>query len=127
MYVLGDYAVATPTETFMKKTGEQLTNDIARLRGARFVTTSETEQGKRLSEHLIKQVTGNAMLQWMVGRKTENKRLSRALKAVRQWRRENRHRQRGNNIKNSAPNCGGTMDITGYPLIIQALGYTTSR
>ncbi|MDR1252239.1 MAG: hypothetical protein LBK62_08730, partial [Treponema sp.] len=37
-------------------------NDIARLRGARFVTTSETEQGKRLSEHLIKQVTGNDAL-----------------------------------------------------------------
>jgi putative DNA primase/helicase len=59
MYVLGDYAVATPTETFMKKTGDQLTNDIARLRGTRFVTTTEAEQGKRLSEPLIKQITGN--------------------------------------------------------------------
>jgi putative DNA primase/helicase len=38
------------------------TNDIARLRGSRFVTTTETEQGKRLSEHLIKQVTGNDAL-----------------------------------------------------------------
>jgi putative DNA primase/helicase len=59
MYVLGDYAIATPTETFMKKTGDQLTNDIARLRGTRFVTTTEAEQGKRLSEPLIKQITGN--------------------------------------------------------------------
>jgi putative DNA primase/helicase len=58
-YVLGDYAIATPTETFMKKTGEQLTNDIARLRGTRFVITTEVEQGKRLSEPLIKQITGN--------------------------------------------------------------------
>jgi putative DNA primase/helicase len=59
MYVLGDYVIATLTETFMKKIGEQLTNDIACLRGTRFVTTTEVEQGKRLSEPLIKQITGN--------------------------------------------------------------------
>jgi putative DNA primase/helicase len=33
MNLLGDYAIATPTETFMRKSGEQITNDIARLRG----------------------------------------------------------------------------------------------
>ncbi|GHT52228.1 hypothetical protein FACS1894106_0500 [Spirochaetia bacterium] len=59
MNILGDYAIATPTETFMKKNSEQITNDIARLRGTRFVTTTEAEQGKRLSEPLIKQITGN--------------------------------------------------------------------
>jgi putative DNA primase/helicase len=59
MNILGDYAIATPTETFMKRNNDSTTNDIARLRGTRFVTTTETEQGKRLSEHLIKQVTGN--------------------------------------------------------------------
>jgi len=59
MNILGDYAIATPNETFMKKSGDQQTNDIARLRGTRFVTTTETEQGKRLSEPLIKQITGN--------------------------------------------------------------------
>ncbi len=59
MYVLGDYATATPTETFMKKSGDQATNDIARLRGTRFVTTTEAEQGRRLSEPLIKKITGN--------------------------------------------------------------------
>ena len=59
MYLLGDYAIATPTETFMRKNGDQITNDIARLRGTRFVTTTETEQGRRLSEPLIKQITGN--------------------------------------------------------------------
>ena len=59
MNLLGDYAIATPTETFMLKKGEQITNDIARLRGTRFVTTTETEHGKRLSEPLIKQITGN--------------------------------------------------------------------
>jgi putative DNA primase/helicase len=43
----------------MRKTGDQITNDIARLRGTRFVTTTEAEHGKRLSEPLIKQITGN--------------------------------------------------------------------
>jgi len=59
MHILGDYAIATPTETFMKKSGDQYTNDIARLRGTRFVTTTEAEQGRRLSEPLIKKITGN--------------------------------------------------------------------
>jgi len=59
MNLLGDYAIATPTETFMRKMGDHITNDIARLRGTRFVTTSETDAGKRLSEPLIKQITGN--------------------------------------------------------------------
>ena len=60
--ILGDYVLSTWAETFMKRNNDTATNDIARLRGARFVTTSETEQGKRLSEHLIKQVTGNDAL-----------------------------------------------------------------
>jgi putative DNA primase/helicase len=59
MKLLGDYAIATPTDTFMKRNGEQISNDIARLRGTRLVTTTEAEQGKRLSEPLIKQITGN--------------------------------------------------------------------
>jgi putative DNA primase/helicase len=62
MHILGDYAITTYAETFMKRSNETLTNDIARLRGTRFVTTTETEQGKRLSEHLIKQATGNDQL-----------------------------------------------------------------
>jgi putative DNA primase/helicase len=57
--ILGDYGTSTPTETFMRKSGDQITNDIARLRGTRFVTTTEAEQGRRLSEPLIKKITGN--------------------------------------------------------------------
>jgi putative DNA primase/helicase len=61
--ILSDYAMSTWPETFMKRgNNDTATNDIARLRGSRFVTTTETEQGKRLSEHLIKQVTGNDAL-----------------------------------------------------------------
>ena len=59
MYLLGDYSTSTPTESFMKKNSDQNTNDIARLRGARFVTTTEAEQGRRLSEPLIKKITGS--------------------------------------------------------------------
>ena len=59
MNLLGDYAIATPTETFMRKKNDQITNDIARLRGTRFVTTTEAEHGRRLSEPIIKQITGN--------------------------------------------------------------------
>jgi putative DNA primase/helicase len=59
MNILGDYATATKSDTFMKRPNDTQSNDIARLRGARFVTTTETEQGKRLSESLIKQITGN--------------------------------------------------------------------
>jgi len=62
MNILGDYATSTYAETFMKRSNDTATNDIARLRGTRFVSTAETEQGKRLSEHLIKQVTGNDQL-----------------------------------------------------------------
>jgi putative DNA primase/helicase len=59
MQILGEYATATPTETFMKQTGDKISNDLARLRGSRFVTTTEAEQGKKLAEPLIKQITGN--------------------------------------------------------------------
>ncbi|AEF85405.1 conserved hypothetical protein [Treponema primitia ZAS-2] len=59
MKVLGDYAIAAQIDTFMKKKTDQISNDIARLRGARFVTTSEAEQGQRLAEPLIKLLTGN--------------------------------------------------------------------
>jgi putative DNA primase/helicase len=60
--MLGDYAVSTQTETFLKQNADKISNDIARLRGARFVTTTETEQGKKLAEPLIKQITGNDKL-----------------------------------------------------------------
>jgi putative DNA primase/helicase len=59
MYLLGDYSLATPTETFMKKSNDSYSNDVARLRGTRFISTTEVEQGRRLSEPLIKKITGN--------------------------------------------------------------------
>ena len=62
MEIMGDYAMSTPTATFMNKHGEAISNDIARLRGTRFVTTVEAEEGKRMSEPLIKQITGQDVM-----------------------------------------------------------------
>lgn len=56
--VLGEYATTTPTSTLMAKNHDSIPNDIARLRGARFVDAVETEEGRRFAESLIKQLTG---------------------------------------------------------------------
>jgi putative DNA primase/helicase len=42
----------------MKKPTGSIPNDIARLRGCRFITCAETEEGKRLHESMLKQLTG---------------------------------------------------------------------
>jgi putative DNA primase/helicase len=55
---LGDYAMKTPTETLLVKRSDNIPNDVARLKGARYVTASETEDGRRLSESLVKEMTG---------------------------------------------------------------------
>jgi len=56
--ILGEYAMRTPTETLMMKRDGAIPNDVARLKSARFVSASETDEGKRLSEALIKDLTG---------------------------------------------------------------------
>jgi len=58
MIMLGDYAVQTTTETLMVKKNSGIPNDLAALKGARFVAAQEVESGQRLSESLIKQLTG---------------------------------------------------------------------
>ena len=62
MDILGEYAMSTPTESFMRKHSDGISNDIARLKGTRFVTSVEAEEGKSMSESLIKQVTGQDVL-----------------------------------------------------------------
>jgi putative DNA primase/helicase len=55
---LGDYAMRAPTEMLLAKRASGIPNDVARLKGARFVAASETEEGRRLAESLIKDLTG---------------------------------------------------------------------
>ncbi len=57
--IMGDYAVNIQPETIMlKQSSGGPTSDIARLKGARFVTCSEPNEGLRLNEGLLKQLTG---------------------------------------------------------------------
>jgi putative DNA primase/helicase len=60
-HVWGTYAKSADLHTFvMKKWGGQSgpNSDIAKLRGARFVSAAEGEAGQKLAESLIKQLTG---------------------------------------------------------------------
>jgi P4 family phage/plasmid primase-like protien len=56
--VLGDYAKTAPASSFMACANEQHPTDLAGLRGARFVTAIETEDGARWAESRIKSLTG---------------------------------------------------------------------
>lgn len=56
---LGDYARTSDFETFLiQKHAGGPKNDVARLAGARFVVSIEVDQGKRLAQGLVKQLTG---------------------------------------------------------------------
>ena len=52
------YAARTPTQTLMAKRGDAIPNDVARLKGARFVSACETGEGKVLDEAAVKDMTG---------------------------------------------------------------------
>src|SRR5215213_6150313 len=56
--VMGDYATNTDTETLLMKRYQGVGNDVAALKGARFVSAAEVEQGRRLAESKVKQLTG---------------------------------------------------------------------
>lgn len=59
IYILGNYATNMQAETIMiKQSSSSANTDIARLKGARFVTSSEPNEGVRLDEGLVKQLTG---------------------------------------------------------------------
>ena len=61
-FLTGDYGQQTATETLLVKQKGAIPNDIARLKGARFITASEAEAEQRLAESLIKQMTGNDII-----------------------------------------------------------------
>ena len=56
--ILGEYGMAAPSSTFMARERKSATNDIARLDGARFVSTVEPDAGQRLDESTVKLLTG---------------------------------------------------------------------
>ena len=56
--LLGDYAQRADFTTFIARNNDGPRNDVARLVGARLVATAEAESGKRLSEVVVKQLTG---------------------------------------------------------------------
>jgi len=56
--VFGDYGMTTAVETLLVKRWGGIPNDLARLKGARFVSTSEADQAARLAEALVKTLTG---------------------------------------------------------------------
>ena len=61
--ILGDYATNIQPESIMMKSSNSSANtDIARLKGARLVTSVEPNEGMRLNEGLVKQLTGDDMI-----------------------------------------------------------------
>jgi putative DNA primase/helicase len=56
--VLREYAKQAEFSTFLHKDKDSVRNDVADLRGARFVSAVEVDEGRRLSEALIKSLTG---------------------------------------------------------------------
>jgi putative DNA primase/helicase len=56
--LFSDYGAGTPISTFLERKGGGIPNDLARLKGVRFVSASESEEGARLAPAFIKQVTG---------------------------------------------------------------------
>jgi len=60
--IMGDYALQTSPETLMVKKQQGISNDIARLKGARMVIAAEGEDGQRLAESLVKEMTGGDTL-----------------------------------------------------------------
>lgn len=57
--VLGDYAAQTSFTSFLAtRQNESARNDLARLAGVRLVTAVESDDGARLAEAVVKQLTG---------------------------------------------------------------------
>jgi putative DNA primase/helicase len=56
--VFGDYHHTAPIETFTATNIDRHPTELAGLRGARLVTATETEEGRRWAETRIKQLTG---------------------------------------------------------------------
>ncbi len=56
--IMGEYSKTTPGHTFIKSESRAIRNDLARLKGARYVSAVEINMGKALDEALVKRLTG---------------------------------------------------------------------
>jgi putative DNA primase/helicase len=56
--ILGDYATTAAMDTFTASRNERHSTELAMLRGARLVTASETEEGRKWADARVKQLTG---------------------------------------------------------------------
>jgi putative DNA primase/helicase len=62
MALYGDYAKPTDPDLLLAKQGEAHPTGVAGLMGARMAITNEVEDGRRLAENLVKQLTGGDRL-----------------------------------------------------------------
>jgi putative DNA primase/helicase len=62
MGILSSYARQLPMDALLAKTNHPIPNDIAALRGARFASAVEADDGSRMAESLVKQMTGQDKL-----------------------------------------------------------------
>ena len=60
--LFGNYARNIQPETIMVRNNNGINSDIARLKGARLVTTVEPNEGLKLNEGLLKQLTGGDII-----------------------------------------------------------------
>jgi putative DNA primase/helicase len=61
-FVFGDYSEVADFGSLVVSNNHSIRNDLAKLNGARFVTASESNSGKRLDEEVIKKLTGGDMI-----------------------------------------------------------------
>jgi putative DNA primase/helicase len=61
--IMGDYAMPAAMDTFIASRGDRHPTELAMLAGVRFVTASETEEGRAWAESKIKQLTGGDPIQ----------------------------------------------------------------
>lgn len=62
-HLMGDYGKQSNTDSFTVKKNDSVRSDIATLKGSRLVAASESEEGAKLAESLIKQLTGMEPIQ----------------------------------------------------------------
>lgn len=56
--VMGEYCQVADATTFLQQTTDRIRTDLARMRGARLVTSSEVSQDRKLDTALVKAITG---------------------------------------------------------------------